>query len=110
MITRGGGNAFRILCHNFKRLNYNYYITEEDQITVGDLPALLDDREFLTIKVMISRLEDGDYSIRKNRVNRSSGSVQDKWIALNMESNLTMKEMDYLEKAVLVKLLLQIKR
>lgn len=99
MITRGRSTSFRILCHNLKRPNYNYYIMEEDQISVKDLPAIMDDREFLTIRVEIAHLEEGVYLLRKNRVNRSCGSVQDKWMDLNMESGLTMKEQEYLEKS-----------
>lgn len=99
MITRGRGASFRILCHNLKRPNYNYYIMEEDQVSVNNLSAILDDREFLTIRVEICHLETGVYLLRKNRVNRNCGSVQDKWMDLNMEPGLTMKEQEYLEKS-----------
>lgn len=99
LVTRGNNGSFRILCHNFKRPNYNYYISEEDEISVKNLPGILDDREFLTLKIEISQLAKGDWVIRRNRVNRQHGSVQDKWMALNMEPSLTVKELDYLEKA-----------
>ena len=42
-------------------------------------------------------MKDGIYSIKRNRLNRSYGSVQDKWGDLNMESDLTMREMEYLK-------------
>lgn len=99
VVTRGRAGSFRILCHNFKRPNYNYYISEEDEIPVKNLSGILDDREFLTLKMEISRLDEGTYIIRKNRVNRKHGSVQDKWMGLNMESGLTIKELEYLEKS-----------
>ena len=47
----------------------------------------------------IDQIDEGTYIIRKNRVNRKHGSVQDKWMGLNMESGLTIKELEYLEKS-----------
>ena len=99
IVTRGHKGAFRILCHNFKRPNYNYYIAEEDETSIKSLSGILDDREFLKLKMEVSHLEEGTYMIRRNRVNRKCGSVQDKWMALNMEPSLTPKELDYLEKS-----------
>jgi len=97
LMTRSESGSVRIVCHNLKKPNFNYYITEEDQLQIKDLPSISDDREFLTILFKINHMKDGIYTIKKNRINRNHGSVQDKWVALNMESELTMREMEYLK-------------
>lgn len=40
--------------------------------------------------------KDGIYIVNTSLVNSHHGSIQDKWIEMNMESDLTRKELNYL--------------
>lgn len=97
IITRSDRGSIRMVCHNMKKLNYNYYIAEENGLQIRDVQVIMENREFMTIHLKFDHVKDGIYSIKRNRLNRSHGSVQDKWGELDMESDLTMREMEYLK-------------
>ena len=97
IVTRNDYNSIRIVCHNMKKPNYNYYIIEEDNLQIKDIPIIMENREFMTIHLKIDNVKNGVYMIKKEQLNRTYGSIQDKWKNLNMESNLTMREMAYLK-------------
>lgn len=96
MITRNSRDSLRLVCHNMKKPNFNYYLAEEDRLEIQELPSILTDREFLTIKIRICGIQDGTYVVKTTLLNSHHGSIQDKWLDMNMESNLTRKEMNYL--------------
>lgn len=96
MITRNSRGSLRLVCHNLKKPNFNYYLSEEDTLDIQTLPTILTDREFLAFKIKICGIPDGIYVVKTNLLNSHHGSIQDKWLDMNMESNLTRKEMSYL--------------
>jgi beta-xylosidase/AraC-like DNA-binding protein len=96
MITRNSRGSLRLVCHNLKKPNFNYYLSEEDALEIQELPSMLTDREFLTLKIKVFGMPDGVYVVKTNLLNSHHGSIQDKWMDMNMESNLTRKEMEYL--------------
>ena len=96
LITRNDRGSLRLVCHNLKKPNYNYYLAEEDTIDIRDIPGLLNDREYLKIHLQVEGAKDGNYIVKTNMLNSHHGSIQDKWIDMNMESELTRKEMHYL--------------
>lgn len=96
MVTRNSRGSLRLVCHNLKKPNFTYYLSEEDALEIQELPSLLTDREFLTMKIKICGVQDGTYVVKTNLLNSHHGSIQDKWLDMNMESNLIRKEMDYL--------------
>ncbi|MGM9537651.1 MAG: helix-turn-helix domain-containing protein [Candidatus Onthomonas sp.] len=96
MVTRNDRGSMRMVCHNLKKPSYSYYMTEEDELDIKSIPGILDNREFLTIHFRANGVEDGTYTVKASRINSHHGSVQDKWIDLNMEPDLTKRELDYL--------------
>ena len=58
----------------------------------------MDDREELELTFTFYNVENGDYSIKYNQINSEFGSIQDEWVRLDMESELSMREQQYLEK------------
>ncbi|MGN0293565.1 MAG: helix-turn-helix domain-containing protein [Lachnospiraceae bacterium] len=96
MITRNERGSLRLVCHNLKKPNFSYYMTKEDELEIRNLPGILDNREFLTVHLKADGMVNGVYTIKHKQMNSHHGSVQDKWISLNMESELTKDEMDYL--------------
>lgn len=97
MVTRSDRGSVRIICHNMKKPNYNFYMAEEDSFQIKDMSVILEDRELMMLHLEIDRLKTGVYVVKRNRVNQNHGSVQDNWKGLNMEPNLTMREMEYLK-------------
>lgn len=96
LITKNDRGSLRLVCHNMKKLNYNYYLTEEDELQIQDISGVLNDREYLKIRLKIRNAKEGIYIVKTNVLNTHHGSIQDKWISMNMESELTRKEMNYL--------------
>nr|WP_305137039.1 helix-turn-helix domain-containing protein [uncultured Schaedlerella sp.] len=107
LITGNDRGSFRMVCHNLKELNYNYYMTQENEIRIQDIPRLLEDREFLTIHVKLSKVKNGTYILKQKQINKNHGSIQDEWSRLNMEPELTMEELDYLKKISAAKISIQ---
>ncbi|MDO4340213.1 MAG: helix-turn-helix domain-containing protein, partial [Eubacteriales bacterium] len=97
IVTRSKRGSVRIVCHNMKKLNFQYYMTPEDEIRIQEIPGMLENREFLTIHIRLEHMRDGNYKIRKNQLNRLYGSVQARWQDLNMEKDLSMHELTYLK-------------
>ncbi len=96
LVTRNERGSIRLVCHNMKKPGYNYYMIEEDELEVKGISGILSDREYLKINVKINGLKDGIYVVKTNILNNHHGSIQDKWIGMNMESELTRKELNYL--------------
>ena len=98
VLTGNNRGSYRMVCHNFKNLNYNYYLTEENKIRMQDIPMMLEDRDVLAIRVKISGVANGSYVVKQHQVNQKYGSVQDEWKRLNMDTEMNMEEMEYLKR------------
>ncbi|MFJ7978002.1 helix-turn-helix domain-containing protein [Peribacillus sp. NPDC096379] len=98
VITGNSRGSFRIACHNFKKLNFNYYLMDESKIEVSSLSHLFEEHESLNIKIRIKNIENGVYVIKTSLINSEYGSVQDEWIRLNSEEKLNISEQNYLKR------------
>lgn len=98
ILTGNSRGSFRMACHNFKNLNYNYYLTEENKIQAQDIPMMLENHDYLVIHVKLEAVENGVYTIKQHQVNQKHGSVSDEWRRLNLEAELNLEEMDYLKR------------
>lgn len=107
LVTGNGRGSFRVVCHNYKNLNYNYYMKEENAIRIKDIPYLSDDREPLKIHLKIDGVRNGSYRIKQNKVNQEYGSIQDEWNELGAERDLNMEEQEYLNRISTPKLAIQ---
>lgn len=107
LVTGNERGSFRIVCHNFKDFNYNYFMTQENKIQIKDIPLMMEDREYLTIHFKMENVKNGIYVMKQKKINKDNGSIQDEWGQLNMEPELTMEELDYLKKVNAAKLLIQ---
>lgn len=98
IITTNSSNEFRIVLHNMKNLNYDYYVKAENEISANDIPVMLEDRESLTMRLKIKNTVNGNYLIRNRKINQLYGSIQEEWKQLNMLKDLTRWEIDHLKK------------
>jgi len=96
--TRNERGSVRIVCHNYKIPNRRYYDAEEDRIEIGDIQNMTDNDDELEMYVKLVNIENGLYTIQTSTVNRHYGSIQDEWLRLNAETDLTAREQYYLER------------
>lgn len=96
--TGNGRDSFRIVCHNFTGFNYNYYLTDEDKIRIQNIPVMLNENREMLYRVRLEGVSNGSYIIKSRQINQQYGSVQDEWFRLNLEKELNMQEMEYLER------------
>ncbi len=96
VITRNPRGSLRLVCHNMKRLGFNYYRVEEDELDIEDLASVMSDAERIRMALHVEGMPDGAYTVKTNLVNAEHGSIQDVWKRMGLESDLTAKEMDYL--------------
>lgn len=98
IITNNGRGAWRIACHNFKNFNYNYYLSEEDKIQVKEIPYMIEDKSRINFHYTINSVENGTYTLKIYTITTEYGSIQNELDRLQLESNLTMDEQDYLRR------------
>ena len=101
IITTNGRERYVIACHNFKKLSSKYVFTEEDEITVDELPNYTEDDEAVKIQFHLANVKDGNYLLKIHYVNKEKGSIQDIWRKLEYSKNLAKDEMNYLEKSAI---------
>lgn len=107
IITTNRRGSYRIVCHNFKNLNLNYYMTGEDEIKIENLPHMIENRSGLTIHIKLDHMAKNIYTVKSSIINQEYGSIQDEWNELNRTSDLSMEEQEYLEKTCTPKLLIK---
>lgn len=98
ILTGDGMGHFKIACHNHKNMNATYYLTDEDKIQAGDVPLMLENNDNLILHVTFKSVANVKWKIKQYQINSALGSIQDEWIRLDMESCLSAKEMDYLNR------------
>ncbi|EHL5826519.1 TPA: helix-turn-helix domain-containing protein [Listeria monocytogenes] len=98
LVTGNSRGSFRIICHNFKNMNYSFYLMEESKIEVSSLSHMFEDNEGLTINIKINSIPNGVYAIKSSLVNDESGSVQDEWKKFHFESEMSLTEQDYFKQ------------
>ena len=98
MITQGKYKNFKIVCHNFKPLNYRYFMKAEDEISLGDVDSFFDDRRSLRIYFELPVLPGDSYRIKFLRINQSSGSILDEWLLMSGPEYMDSEDIDYLKK------------
>lgn len=79
IITRSGRGSVRIVCHNMKKLNFQYHMTAEDEIRIQNIPAMLEDREYLTVRIRLEHMKEGNYKIRKNQLRTGYYPLKPYW-------------------------------
>ena len=75
LITTNLRNSYGIICHNMKKLSYYYYLTDEEKIEKDKIRNCFEDRNELELEICLDDVENGNYQIKMQRINESSGSV-----------------------------------
>lgn len=98
LITTDRQGTYGIVCHNQKQLNYNYYLSKENEIEKENIWKYFDDREGLELEICLTDVEDGTYQIKVYRINEANGSVLDIWGEMEYEKELERSDIRYFRR------------
>ena len=96
IITRDSSGRIVCLFFNKREYSYSYYLKEETEHR--DLSQLFRSEEKVILEIELTNMErNGEYLIKEEVVNGSSGSVQDEWKTLGNQEELRKSEIQYLK-------------
>ena len=98
MITTDAMGVYGIVCHNQKKLNYNYYLSREDQVDRGNIWKYFEDRTVLEQEILLTNVEPGVYQMKTYRINEKNGSVLELWADMDFEKEITRNDIRYFRK------------
>lgn len=107
LITTDRHNNYGIICHNQKKLNYNYYFIREDEVVKDQMWKYFEDRESLELHLHLTNMEDGEYKAKIYRINDSSGSIMNIWNELDFEKELSRNDIKYFRRVCEPKLVIR---
>lgn len=107
LITTDGHGSFGIVCHNQKKLNYNYYLSKENEIDKQNIWKYFEDRDSKEIPIRLTNVENGIYQMKTYSINEQNGSVLDIWREMDYESELTRNDIKYFRRVCEPKLKIQ---
>lgn len=98
IITNTGNGNYKIVCHNFKQFNYQYCLSEEDEIVPEKQDELFEDNKKLSLKFHIDVPQNGRYEIKTHSVSKLYGSIQDEWIRMGKPDEISQADIEYLSR------------
>ena len=101
IITTNRNHAYRIVCHNSKKLTYRYAMKKENEIQIAEQDSLFEDIDPIVLRLKITNVKNGNYLVKTNYVNQGNGSVQNIWQELEYNKNLMAGEVDYLKRSAM---------
>ena len=98
IVSKNTHDTYTIVYHNMKTLNYTVYLKQENELSYEELDTMFDDKEAVTISLLLKNIEDGIYNIRVQKVNAQSGSILDEWHRLGAYHELASEDLAYLNQ------------
>lgn len=98
IVTTNGHNNYYIACHNYRHLNYKYYLKSENEVELENLNQLYEDNGMLQLNYQFTNVMNGRYKIKTYAINEDNGSVQEEWRRMGLNNQLTKQEVDYLKR------------
>lgn len=107
LVTKDGHDNYGIVCHNCRKLSYNYFLCEEDKLDRDHLSKYFEDLDDLTLELALGDVRDGLYQAKLYRINDQNGSVQRIWKEMEYETNLSREDIRYIQRSCEPKLSMQ---
>lgn len=107
IITTNGHGTYGILCHNMRRLNYNYYFTKENEIEKEHLWKYYEDMKTTEFELVLNDMETGVYQMKICRVNERNGSILYIWKGMQYARELDREDMRYFKRTCEPKLTIE---
>ena len=96
VVTANDHGRFAICCHNYKHYNHLYYLRPENRLRPESLSLYYEDYDNLVLTITICDLPEGSFMIRKRFVSEHVGNIQDSWLKLSKQEELSNFELNYL--------------
>ena len=93
-----GNNNYSIVCHNYRHLNYKYFLKKENQLNEEKLYQLYEDSQALQLNYQLTNVKNGKYKIKTYSVSEEQGSIQKEWQRLGKIESLSNAEIEYLKQ------------
>lgn len=98
IVTTNGHNSYYIACHNYRHLNYKYYLKSENEVELEKMYQLYEDNSARQLNYQLTNVKNGRYKIKTYAINGDNGSVQEEWRKMGLSNQLTKQEVDYLKR------------
>lgn len=107
IISSDSHGAFGIVCHNMRRLSYNYYFTKEDEIEKDTIWKYSEDRKQKELKIILRDIEPGEYQQKIYRINSKNGNVLGIWKEMGFIRELDREDVKYFRRVCEPKMLIE---
>ena len=97
-VTTNGNNNYSIVCHNYRHLNYRYFLKKEDELEQEKLYQLFEDSQALHLNYQLTHVKNGKYKIKTYSVNDDHGSIQKELERAGGADQVTGREVEYLKR------------
>lgn len=98
LVTKDGHGNYGIVCHNCRKLGYNYYYVEEDCLDQEHFSKYFEDLEPLELNLNLTDIADGIYRIKIYRINDENGSIQKVWKEMGYATDLSREDLRYFQR------------
>lgn len=96
MVTADGYDNYTIVCHNYKHMDVQYFMQDENTIRIDAIPLLFPDDSRLKANIVIDHVKNGCYYVKTWSVSQRHGSIQDEWQRLGCFESLNAQDISYL--------------
>lgn len=98
IITTQNMSSIQMIVFNAKKFGTRYYIKEESQIQIDELPYVFQDNHDTQYTFELNHVPEGKRKICTYRISESFGNVLAEWGKLGYTDNLMRSEISYLQK------------
>lgn len=97
LVTLKGKNQYTVLAFHPKKFGHNYYLKEENEILVSEIPDIFENNHSLFLHFSFLGLQDGLYQLKYHRVNEQHGNALNAWEQLDYVKSFSRDDLSYLK-------------
>lgn len=106
LISSNGHGSYGMICHNMRKLSYNYYFTKEDELEKDQMWKYIENQKQLNLKVELDDLESGEYQQKIYRINSDNGNVLGIWGEMGYIRDMDREDVKYFRRVCEPKMLI----
>lgn len=106
LISANGHGSYGIVCHNMRKLNYNYYFSKEDELEKEQMWKYMEDQKQLDLKIELEDVEAGEYQLKIYRINYYNGNVLGIWGEMGFIKDVDREDIKYFRRVCEPKMLI----
>ncbi len=98
LISANGHGSYGIICHNMRKLNYNYYFSKEDELKKEEMWKYIEDQNQLDLKIELEDVEAGEYQLKIYRINYYNGNILGIWSEMGFIKDMDREDIKYFRR------------